>query len=102
MRLIQKIQPLEVKRAFVTAQKMRLSREKGKKYLPKLERSSFLRKLKSAKVKTMKLNEKQLDSIIADEYKKRATAYNNSEWYRARIPIKELGVWRRAGGLPPQ
>ncbi len=49
-----------------------------------------------------KLNEKQLDRIIVNEFRKRAEAYNNSEWYLARASTKELGVWRRAGGLPPK
>ena len=102
MQLIKKVPPIEVKRAFVTAQKMRHSRKKGKKYLPKLAQSDFLKKLRQAKKITSGLSEKQLNKVIADEHQKRADAYNNSEWYRARASIKELGVWRRAGGLPPK
>jgi hypothetical protein len=102
MRLLRKVSSLEVKHAFVTAQKMRLSRKKGRKYLPRLERDDFLEKLRRAKMMASKLNEKQLDRIIVNEFRKRAEAYNNSEWYLARASTKELGVWRRAGGLPPK
>ncbi|KKS38804.1 MAG: hypothetical protein A3G49_00425 [Candidatus Sungbacteria bacterium RIFCSPLOWO2_12_FULL_41_11] len=102
MKILHKIRPIEVKRAFVISQKMRFSRRKGKKYLPKLTEAEFLKKLKQAKTITNKLTERQLDKIIADEYRKRADAYNNADWYRATVTTKEVGVWRRAGGLPPQ
>ncbi|MFH0891090.1 MAG: hypothetical protein V1856_03590 [Candidatus Liptonbacteria bacterium] len=101
MILLKEVEGTKVKRAFVAAQKMRFSRKKGKKYLPKLEKLDFLRKLTRAKRDAGKLNEKQLDKIIAGEWAKRTNAYNNSEWCLARASVKELGVWRRAGGLPP-
>lgn len=100
MRIIRKIPAVVVKRAFVTAQKIRLSRKKGKKYMPKLEQKEFIKKLNFAKQATLKLTEKQLDRIIANEFKKRVTAYNSVEWYIAIASPRELGVWRRAGGLP--
>jgi hypothetical protein len=100
MKILHKVRPVEVKRAFVTAQKMRLSREKKRRYLPKLTKTEFLRTLRRAKKVTNKFSEKQLDSIIADEYQKRADAYNNADWYRVTVSTNEVGVWRRAGGLP--
>lgn len=102
MNILRKVRPIEVKRAFVMSQKMRFSRRKMKKYLPKLTEVEFLRKLRQAKTATNKFTEKRLDKIIADEYQKRADAYNNANWYRATVSTSEVGVWRRAGGLPSQ
>lgn len=100
MRIIRKVSTIEIKKVFVTAQKIRLARKKGMKYLPKLSRIEFLKKLAKAKRDTRKLSEKQLDKIISDEYKKRLKAYSNVTWYRATVSPNEVGVWRRAGGLP--
>lgn len=100
MKIIQKIKTLQVKRVFVTAQKLRLSRKKGMKYLPKLSLIEFLKKLSKAKRDTAKLSEKELDKIIYNEWPKRLKAYNNAEWYRVTVSPGEVGVWRRAGGLP--
>lgn len=100
MKLLYKVRPIEVKRAFVVSQKLRFSRKKGARYLPKLTEPEFLRKLKQAKTAVKKLGEKELDRVIAGEYQKRARAYNNADWYRAVVSISEVGVWRRAGGLP--
>lgn len=100
MKILRKISSLEVKRAFVTAQKMRQGRERGKRHLPKLTRTEFVFCLSQAKEKTRKLSEAQLDKIISNDYQKRADAYKNSDWYLARASVNEIGVWRRAGGLP--
>lgn len=100
IRILHKVSRIEVKRAFVILQKMRLSRKKKKRYLPELTETEFLAKLKQAKRAVNKLTEKQLDTIIADEYQKRADAYNNADWYRATASTGDVGVWRRAGGLP--
>lgn len=100
MKILFKAKTIEVKRAFVIAQKMRSYRKSGYRYLPKLARTEFLKKLKRAKLYANKLNEKKLDKIIAAEYPKRAISYSNSAWYVASASKNELGVWRRAGGLP--
>jgi len=102
MKLLYKVEPITVKRAFVVAQKIRYARGQNKRYLPKLTRKAFLRKLNRAKQAVFKLNEAQLDRIIEVEYKKRKIAYDEAEWYMAVATPRELGVWRRAGGLPPQ
>ena len=86
----------------MTAQKVRLSRKKGKRYLPKLAQREFVSKLQRAEKVTNALKEKQLDKIIAKEHQKRADAYSDSEWYLAEMSLDEMGVWRRAGGLPVQ
>jgi len=42
MKILHKVRPIEVKRAFVTAQMIRFS--KKEKYMPKIARSAFLKK----------------------------------------------------------
>ena len=100
MNLLKRVPPLNVKRAFVAADKLKLSRRKGTKFLPKLARSQFLSKLSHSKYSTNKLSQKQLDDIVAEGSKGRLKAYNNSNWWLASAKINELGVWRQAGGLP--
>ena len=102
MKLISKIPTIEVKRVFVASQKLKLSRKKGTKYLPQLSHKEFLDKLSRAKEYANKLSEKQLDKMIHDEWPRRIKAYNNAIWYGATVSPAELGVWRRAGGLPPK
>lgn len=100
MKILRRVRPIEVKRAYVTSQKMRLLGEKGKRYLPKLSKTEFVKQLKLVKKNVNELSEKQLDRFIADEYSKRAIAYATRDWYRAKMSSREIGVWRRAGGLP--
>ncbi len=58
-----------------------------------------------------KLSEAQLDNKILEKNKtyikrfhdlrkKRLDAYNSAHWFLAIVSIKELGVWKGAGGLP--
>ena len=68
--------------------------------MPKYSRSEYLAKLKKAKAAADDLTKKQLDKIIGHESKKRLLAYEHADWFRARMSFKEMGVWRRAGGLP--
>jgi len=100
MKILRRVNPIKIKQAFVTAQMIRISKKTNKRYLPELTKKEFLKKLRSAKIKTNKLTEKQLDQIIAKEYLKRLKAYNNSSWYEAKASINEIGVWRSSGGLP--
>jgi len=92
---------LEVKRTYVTSQKVRYARKKTQRFLPKLEKKDFLHKVSEAKKKVNKMREKQLDKFIGDEWKKRLKAYDEVEWYLAKASTRELGVWRKAGSLPP-
>jgi len=126
MKIIRKIRPIEVKRAFVIAQKIRFSQKE--KYMPKITKADFLKKLKQAKTATTKLKEEQLDAFISancgggkkaieynnkewrrkranalsgmEWYKKRTRAYNDAEWCIVEMSVNELGAWRRSGGLP--
>ena len=99
MKKIHEVNVIEVKRCFVISQLIKL--QKGKKrYLGLLPQSDFERKLISAKKRALKFSEKQLDKIIADEYKKRLKAYNQCKWYIGSVSTSEVGVWKGAGGLP--
>lgn len=100
MKLLKKVSRIEVKRCFVMTHYMKkfgVARKRDSK-LP--SRNQYLDAIKKSKKSVNSLNEKQLDKIIAGEYKKRLRAYNAVEWYRGEVSIKEVGVWKGAGGLP--
>jgi len=99
MRKIKKVNVLEVKRCFVVSQLVRKQKFK-KRYLGLLSQKEFLKKLKISKKKTFSYSEKKLDKIIADEWKKRLKAYNSCDWFIGEVKINEVGVWKKAGGLP--
>ena len=63
-------------------------------------KEAFLKRLRVAKVKALQFSEKKLDRIISNEWKKRLKVYNSCSWSIGWVNINELGVWRRAGGLP--
>lgn len=99
MRLLKKVPTIEVKRCFVTAQLVKVyGGKKGK--LGKISRTEFKRALARAKSHALRMTEKQLDTYIAHEWKGRLTAYNASDWYLATVHTREVGVWKRAAGLP--
>lgn len=84
----------------MTSQFIRAQRG-NRKYLGKISLKEFELKLKRAKVKVLKLSEKQLDNIIELEWKgKWLKAFDNSNWYVGEVVPSEVGVWRIAGGLP--
>ncbi len=99
MKLLRKVSTKEVKRAFVVALLMR-SQGGKKQYLKAVSLRVFEHKLTQTKKKVLAMSEEQLDTIISDEWSKRLTAYNGSDWYRAEVKTSEVGVWHRAGGLP--
>ena len=99
MKILKPIKTIEVKRCFVVSQLIRLDRGK-KRYLGLLSPEEFQKKLKIAKIKALKFSEKKLDKIIFDEWKKRLKAYDNADWYIGKVSINEVGVWKKAGGLP--
>ncbi len=99
MKLIRKVSGIEIKRAFVVAQFIRLPKNK-KRYLGLISEGYFRKRLRHARKKVLALRQSKLDKIIGDEYMKRLNAYNNSEWYLGRVSNREVGVWKRAGGLP--
>jgi hypothetical protein len=100
MKLISRIRGVEVKRAFVASQYISRHNNKNKRYLPLISKDDFAKKLKSAKAYAKKLNNTQLDRIIAKEYPPRRDAYNNVEWHIGVVSTDEVAVWREAGGLP--
>lgn len=98
MKFIHKVHFIEVKRAFIVAEKVRFWK-KGRRTWPKLRHEYFLKRLNIVKQAVLKLTEKQLNKGIVG--KKREIAYNDANWRVAIASPDELGVWRRAGGLPP-
>lgn len=96
----QKIDVIEVKRCFVIAQYIRKRNVGKKRYLPELTQGQFKERFEKAKKSVLKLSEDELDDFIADEYKKRLKSYNFVDWYIGMVHADEVGVWRRAGGLP--
>ncbi len=66
-------------------------------------KKEFELKLRRAKHDTKKLSEKRLDVLLLKEWKKgtRLHAYDDADaWYMGIADIREVGVWKRAGGLP--
>ena len=90
---------IEVKRAFVVSDFISAKKDR-KKHLTFVPENIFIQKLKNAKQKALKLKESKLDKIIKDKFKKRLIAYDNSRWYLGEVKTNEVGVWRKAGGLP--
>ncbi len=100
MKLIKKVALREVKRAFVIPKLIRSQRD-NHRYLGKITPRQYASKLASAKKRVLKFTTAQLDRIIiAGEWKRRVQAFNTSDWYLAEVQITEIGVWKRAGGLP--
>lgn len=99
MKILEKIKGIEVKRAFVVSDFVSAKKDR-RKHLNFIPENIFKRKLKNAYKKAMKLKEFQLDKMIKNEYKKRLIAYDNSDWYLGKVRTSEIGVWKRAGGLP--
>lgn len=48
------------------------------------------------------LSEKAIDKKIGTEYKKRLRLYNSCTWYIGTFSPHEVGMWKGAGGLPPE
>jgi hypothetical protein len=95
-----KANSIDVKRSFVAAQRIRKHNVGNKRYLPELTREQFKGRLRLAKKFVSSLSEQELDTHIADEYKKRLKSYNSVDWYVGIVHADEVGVWKGAGGLP--
>lgn len=103
MELLKKVSRLEAKRCFVLSQRFtskRMRKEVVKKHMINPSQKTITANIKSQMLDVMKLTEKQLDHIIATEYKKRLKAYDAVEWYMGAVDVSEVGVWRGAGGMP--
>ncbi len=100
MKIIRKVRPIEVKRAYITAQTIHYPRNRRERYPLKLDQREYLKRLVHAKRKLGQLTEDQLDEFIAKDWRPRERAYSNTDWYLAVVSPREIGMWRRAGGLP--
>lgn len=99
MKLMRRVGGIEVKRTFLLTEFLRkygVAKKNDKKVPPVkkylLARARAYRALR-------KLPEKKLDKIIGS-WKKRLVAYQKVDWYVGELLTKEVGVWKRAGGLP--
>lgn len=99
MKILKKIAGIEVKRAFIISDFISAKKDR-RKHLNLVSKNIFIQQLQNAKKKANKLKEFQLDKIIKSEYKKRLIAYDNSKWYLGEVKTSEVGVWKKAGGLP--
>ena len=99
MKKIKSVNAIEVKRAFVVSDFISAKKDR-RQHLNFVPQDIFKQKLKIAKKRALKLKESQLDKIIKDGYKKRLVAYNSSKWYLGKVVTSEIGVWKKAGGLP--
>jgi hypothetical protein len=99
MKLLKKVDRLEIKRCFVMTHFIRKFGV-AKKNSPDIpSQQKYLVALEKSKKSINKLSEKQLDRIIG-KYKKRLRAYNKMQWYVGEVSTKDVGAWRGAGGLP--
>lgn len=99
MGILQKVPSIEVKRAFVVSDFISVKKDR-RKHLTVISENLFRRKLENAKKKVLRLKVSQLDRLIKNEWKKRLKAYDNSQWYIGVVSSNEIGVWKKAGGLP--
>jgi hypothetical protein len=99
MKILREVKTIEVKRAFVISDFISAKKDR-RKHLNLVPENIFIKKLENAKKKILKLKESQLNKIIEDEYKKRLISYDNSRWYLGEVKTNEVGVWKKAGGLP--
>ncbi len=106
MKILKKVGVREVKRAFVIANAVRIQKS-GRRYLGKISREEFLKKLLQAKQKVIQMSNVQLEAHILGAHLKkdsglrsaRLDAYNASDWYLGEVKTSEVGVWKRAGRL---
>lgn len=99
MKLLKKVSATEVKRCFVIGDLM-AAPPRGKRYLGELTPEAFAKKYHAARKRALALKAAQLDRRIAKGWHRRLAAYDASEWHLAQMTPSELGVWKRAGGLP--
>ncbi len=102
MKILKKVQAVEVKRAFVIADHLTQRKTSGnnRTFLKSLSETQFNKNLSDAKKIILKLKEKDLDKLVSPKWPKRIKAYNTSQWFLTEIDSKDMGVWRRAGNLP--
>ena len=97
MKLLRKTNVQEVERTFVNGNEIRIQKS-GRRYLGKISTEVFLKKVALSKKRVLKMTNRQLNNRIADPL--RINSYNKSDWYLGEVRTNEVGVWKRAGGLP--
>lgn len=102
MKLLKKVQPIEIKRTFAIADHITARKNQGnnRKFLKDISAREFDTRLRTSKNAILKMPSKKLDAVIAAKDPKRLQAYDAMTWYVATASPKELGVWTRAGNLP--
>lgn len=99
MKILKKVNTREVKRAFVISNNIRIQK-KGRRYLGKVSKEEFTKKFLQSKQKGLQMTNKQLDKQISPDWPRRVNSYDASDWYLGEVKTSEVGVWKRAGGLP--
>ena len=99
MKLLKKVKPIEVKRAFIISDFVR-RQDYRTDYMKPVTPAVYKKQVAKAKKIILQLPEGILDLILAGEWKQRAHAYSKSDWYIAEVSTDEVGVWRAAGHLP--
>ncbi len=99
MKILESVNGIEVKRAFVVADLISAKKDR-RKHLTLVPEHVFRRKLKTAKKKALKMPISTLNRIIKNEWAKRLRAYDDYDWYIGTASVDEIGVWKKAGGLP--
>lgn len=99
MKFLRKVKSIEVKRCFVISDFV--SHQKySKKQMHVKNVEQYKNQLNRAKKIILELPETMLDMIIKGEWKKRFNVYKTMEWYLGVVRTDEIGVWKKAGGLP--
>jgi hypothetical protein len=96
---MKKVPVIEVKRAFVIGDLVKTPIGR-KHHLERISPLMFKKRLNAAKKKVLYMDEAELDTLISPKYLKRLRSYNSCDWYIRTFSTIEIGVWKRAGGLP--
>lgn len=100
MKLVKKVSTITVKRCFVAAQYAKNYNSGNRRYLPELQKDEFIKRIEISKKYVAKLSVSKLNKFIGDEYQKRLKIYDSVNWYEVEVSPSEIGVWKKAGGLP--
>ncbi len=112
MKLIRKAKRIDVKRTFVLTRFLRKHGVARKNHTKIPELESYLNAHKKAINEVKKLKENEIDKLILEKFRhinvkkfiktreKRLNSYDTAKWFVAIADSKELGVWKKAGGLP--
>lgn len=99
MKIMKKVSVREVKRTFVIANDIRISKS-GRRFLGKISEKEFLKKLAQSKRRGLRMTNAQLNKHISPEWPRRIHTYDASDWYLGEVKPSEVGVWKKAGDLP--